>query len=270
MNLSLDQFRVMRDMVQRSSGLFFKDVKQSLFEKRVDNRCGALKCRTSEEYIARVSSDMEELSRLIEELTTNETYFFRDQEQLAAFIEDAVPRVIAVRQQCNGSVLKIWSAACSTGEEPYSLAMLLQERYPGVKYEIVATDIHRGALDTARRGLYEGRSLKDVSPKMLARFFTPVQDGFEVNHDVRKTVDFRQLNLLDEQRMRLMWNFDIIFCRNVLIYFTRETIQKITHLLYESLAPGGFMFLGQAESMHLLGGALKVVHFNRGLGYMKE
>jgi chemotaxis protein methyltransferase CheR len=189
---------------------------------------------------------------------------------LTTFSQEALPLLAEDKRSRGDRTITVWSAGCSTGEEPYTLAMLATEAVPGMNVRIIATDINARVIGVAKRGIYSGRSLKDVTPAYLERFFTKVDDGYEVIPAVRQMVEFMLLNLVDKTRMRLVAGADIIFCRNVLIYFAHPVAKQVINYFYDSLNRGGYIFLGLAESMHLFSGAFKLVKFRELYGYMKE
>lgn len=178
--------------------------------------------------------------------------------------------VLERKRQAGEKILRIWSAGCSSGEEPYSLAMLASEVVKDMKIQVVGTDINQRVLDMSRKGIYSGRSLKDVPPAFLVKYFSRNGDAYEVKPAIRDMVEFWTLNLNDKSKLRLMYNFDIIFCRNVIIYFSKDIVKQIISSFYDSLRKGGFVFLGSAESMHMFSGAYKLVKFREVFGYMKE
>jgi chemotaxis protein methyltransferase CheR len=272
MKLSLDDFKALRDLLKEKTGIFLKDEKLYFLESRLNIRCRELNCPNAQEYYRLLKYDAtgREMHVFVESITTNETYFFRDVKQLNTFAYEALPLVLAKKRAAGNPHLRIWCAGCSTGEEPYTLAILCNEVARDMLTHIIATDINTKVIDHAKRGVYVGRSLKEVPPAYLARYFTPQEAGYAVNQEIRSKIEFLPLNLVDRLRMRLINDIDFIFCRNVLIYFDHPTAKQVINYFYDSLNKSGFIFLGLAESMHLFSGAYKVMKFKELFGYMKE
>jgi chemotaxis protein methyltransferase CheR len=186
-----------------------------------------------------------EFDGLVDSLVVNETYFFREASALNVVVDDVLlPRIAA------GSSVRAWSAACSTGEEPYTLAMLLAERGQLAKVELIATDISEKALALARSGTFRARSVRSAQLPSAAREHLTLQaDRPVLARRILDAVDFRRLNLMDAERVRQLGRFDLILCRNVLIYFSDETVQRVVTLLTEVLRPGGVLLVGTCESL---------------------
>jgi chemotaxis protein methyltransferase CheR len=199
------------------------------------------------EYCDLLSKNQAEWDRLIECITINETYFFREEAQLHELSDVILP------QWSGKPSIKIWSAACSTGEEPYSLSMAIADRgsFPLNRVEILATDINKRVLGIAERGYYPKHSLcfRRTSAEMLDKYFSADGEGYRVKEFIRECVRFDFINLIDELNLERMPPVDIIFCRNVLIYFDDETTRNIIHRFYRLLNPGGYLFLGHAETI---------------------
>lgn len=272
MKLQADEFHMLRDYINEKTGIFLRDEKAYFLENRLESRFQEIHCDNIQEYyhLLKYDSSGSEMDTLTELLTTNETFFFRDSKQLYTFSQEALTQVVNNKREKGKRTLTIWSAGCSTGEEPYTLAMMAQEAARGMTIRIIATDINSKVLDIARQGIYYGRSLKDVPPQYLERYFIRSEKGFEVVPDIKNMVEFMQLNLVDRVRMRLLNDLDFIFCRNVLIYFSAPVAKQVINCFYDSLNKGGYIFLGLAESMHLFSGAFKLVKFKELFGYMKE
>jgi len=264
MELEQREFDLIRDMVYGAAGLRFEDHKRSFVQTRVGRRMAAIGCTTAREYYRHLrfhDPDGEELQKLIESLTTNETYFFREYPQLQCFANEALPEVVE-RKRALGRRLKIWSAACSTGDEPYTLAIILQACLEGVsewQVEILATDIDLQALARAQRGVYSARAVKDVPRPYLKKYFRLRSGMYHVVPEVKRMVTFAQVNLLDRHAMRCQTDYDFIFCRNVLIYFDDAARRKVLGCFYDSLLPGGFIFLGHSESVGRISAAFEMV-----------
>lgn len=216
----------------------------------------ALNVETVSEYIRilRFSDpNNSEFQKLTDLLTINETYFFRDFPQLQAFGEHCLPEVAAKKAAAGDRTLRIWSAGCSTGEEPYTLALILLEMLDDAekwKIFISAGDIDLTALEKAGKGLYGTRSLRDVPPEYLHRYFHETEGEFyNISEKIKKMVEFEHINLSEKEEIRKKRGFDFIFCRNVLIYFDDMSRKRLVDQFYVALNPGGYIFLGSSESI---------------------
>ncbi|OQX86631.1 MAG: chemotaxis protein [Candidatus Omnitrophica bacterium 4484_70.2] len=275
MELSIKDFIKFRDLIYKKTGLFFEEKKIYFLKKRLSKRMEELEIKSTVEYYQLLSfgdKSEDELQRLIDLLTTNETYFFREFEQLQAFAEYCLPEICEKKEKNSNYKLKIWSAGCSTGEEPYTLAIILLEMLDNFRLwdkEIVATDIDSVALKRAERGVYDDRSVKDVPEEYFAKYFTTQSDGYRVTIPLRKMVTFYKLNLFDDREIARHKNFDFIFCRNVLIYFNDLSRRKVVNYFYEALNPGGYIFLGHSESMSRISSAFKITRKGDFIVYKK-
>jgi chemotaxis protein methyltransferase CheR len=207
---------------------------------------------TYAEYVKflRFGADREaEFHDLASVLSNNETYFFRERAQLRALCGS-----ILTELQSTSPRIRVWSAACSTGEEPYSLAMSLLEtgRVAESNISIKATDISPRVLELCHRGYYRALSFRATEPAMVQKYFTVSGDGFVINDRVKRLVEFSSLNLMDDRRVAGNGPFDAIFCRNVLIYFDKPTQKRVVESFARALRPGGYLFLGHAESLFAL------------------
>jgi len=250
--LTDELYDLLREEIYRYSGLRFDRQAKPTFEHRLQPRLAQCGCRNFRDYYLYLRCDPrrdDELAECVDLIAVHETYFFREMSQLTNFADELLPELIARRRSHRS--LRIWSAGCSTGEEPYSLAMLLSERpeLEGWEIEITATDISRRVLQHARQAVYRENSFRSADPAYVARFFRKTADGMQLRPAPRRLVTFIRLNLLDQARQRLIWEMDAIFCRNVLIYFDQEAKQRAADLFYEKLSPGGYLLLGHAESL---------------------
>ena len=249
-----DIFRLLREFIHGYCGIYFDDGSKFLLERRLTRRLEQRQLRSFEEYYHFLRYDRkreEELAILVDNLTTNETYFFREGPQLRAFSEEILPdlrETLADRK-----VLRIWSAGCSTGEEPYTIAILLFESgdwWRDWRVEILGSDINQRVLHTARKGVYKKSAHRVTSPEMLAKYFIEEEKGnYRIADRVRELVSFSYLNLLDPHKTSLISNMDVIFCRNVIIYFDKEAKKKVIESFYEKLREGGYLLLGHSESL---------------------
>ncbi|MFP4496733.1 MAG: CheR family methyltransferase [Vulcanimicrobiota bacterium] len=275
MKLNTTDFRLFRDFVYDLTGIYFEETKKYLLERRIERRMDELGAATVREYYYLLKADNRgsEVANLINAVTTNETYFFRNISHIKLLGEELLPGLIKQKRKEGKLNLKLWSAACSTGEEPYTLAINVLENIEDIhkwNVQILANDINRQVLNAARRGVYGKRSVKEVHSYYLQKYFTPKDRGYEVTRDLKQLVRFFHMNIIDEKQMKNIKDVDIIFCRNVLIYFDTKSRKKAVDLMYDSLTRGGYIFLGHSESMSRISTAYKLVKYKNGIIYKKE
>ena len=273
--LTTEQFTRLRDIILSKLGLCFELSRSHYLEKRIEKRMQPLGLNSAEEYIRYLyfmdtsGAEMQQLANLI---TTNETYMFREFDQLRGFSDYALPEVLEAKRAKRDNRLRIWSAGCSTGEEPYTLAIILKEVLQDVddwKIDLVGTDIDETALARVRTGLYDERSIRHVPVEYLTRHFTRESDHYRVRPETASMVVAEHLNLHDRSAMRGYRRFDFIFCRNVLIYFSEESRKAIVDYYYAALNPGGYIFLGHSESVGRISNAFTLVRLGDHLAYKK-
>jgi chemotaxis protein methyltransferase CheR len=204
-------------------------------------------------------------------LTVNETYFFRESYQLKAFTDEIIPELIIRASKKNTRSLNIWSAGCSTGEEAYTIAMLLLDiaELRGWKFNIIGTDISQRVLRQARHGVYGPSAFRATDDYYQKRFFHQHADGLRINDDVRECVTFSHLNLFDADRIIMLGKMDLVFCRNVIIYFDLDAKKKVVETFYNALAEGGFLLLGHSESLMNISTQFTLRHFKNDMIYQK-
>lgn len=269
-----EEFRLIRDLIHSHCGIFFDSDAKFLLEKRLARRLDLHQLPGFKEYyhFLKYSRGREqELSDIMDVLTTNETYFFREEFQLNAFVGEILPDLKAVKEKRGDRTIRIWSAGCSTGEEPYTIAMLIMETgaFKDWKVEIVGTDISHRVLQHARKGVYGKSSFRTTSPERVNRFFQQ-QDGlYRIKDEVRGLVTISHLNLLDENRMILLGKMDVIFCRNVIIYFDQVAKRMVVESFYRVLREGGYLLLGHAESLLNTTTAFALKHLKSDMVYQK-
>ncbi|WP_244440887.1 CheR family methyltransferase [Neobacillus jeddahensis] len=250
-------------------GLRFNDRLTTLKEK-IGKRVDELNLSFGE-YAEYLKISPMEWDIIVEILTINETYFYREESQLVECCSLVLPQL---KQKIRNRPLRIWSAACSTGEEPYTLAMLIQESglFPFGTVEIIATDINKKVLQKAEKGWYHQGSFafRRIPGGMLEKHFTLTDGGYQVNGAIQKMVKFQHLNLLNQDKVAQLGNVDIIFCRNVLIYFDQDTTKQVIHSLHRNLTQGGYLFLGHAESITDLTMGFQKVDSDKTFYYRKE
>ena len=274
--LSSGQIEKLTTKIYAQLGLQFDQKKKYFLQKRVEKRMDALAVDDPEKYLFMIcyaDPDGTEMQALANLITTNETYMFREFEQLEAFADECLPEVLSAKEARGDRTLRIWCAGCSSGEEAYTLAIIVREVFPQSQFwkcEIIATDIDQNVLDMAARARYGARSVKDVPADYLGRHFIPVGDEYSVRPSTASMVTLKHLNLHDRTAMRNMRNFDFVFCRNVLIYFDGRSRKMVVDHFYNALNPGGFVFLGHSESVGRISTAFKLKRLGGHLVYVKD
>jgi len=272
--MSHEEFRLLRDFVYQYCGLHFKEESKYLLEKRLGRRLQQLRLKTFRDYYfqLRYSPQKEqELTELLNLITTNETYFFREDFQLKAFVEEILPEIRQRKLAGSDRRLRIWSAGCSTGEEPYTVAMLLLEMgiWDGWQVDIVGTDICQRVLHAARQGVYGESAFRSTKEIYRQRYFCPEEGLYRVSDRVKELVTISHLNLLDQARVSFLGHFDIVFCRNVIIYFDQVAKRRVIESFHQRLHPEGFLLLGHSESLMNLSNAFQLRHLNHDMVYQK-
>jgi chemotaxis protein methyltransferase CheR len=274
--ISVEQFQRLSQQIYQKLGLYFDERKIYFLKKRVEKRMAALGIEDPRDYVFLVSYadkngvEMQALANLV---TTNETYMFREYDQLQAFANHCLPEVLSAKQARGDRTLRIWSAGCSSGEEPYTLAMIVQDVFPQAQSwacEIVATDIDENMLARVNSARYGARSVGEVPAEYREKYLTQDGDEWVVRRRTAALVQSRHLNLSDRMAMRGMRGFDFIFCRNVLIYFDDLSRKAVVDHFYNALNAGGYIFLGHSESVGRASTAFQLRRFETHLVYVKE
>ncbi|MDO3380045.1 CheR family methyltransferase [Geoalkalibacter halelectricus] len=269
--MTSEEFRLMRELIYQHCGLHFSEDNKYLLEKRLSKQVRLHKFKSFKDYyyLLRYSKTREEeLAQAIDLLTTNETYFFREESQLRTFVEEVIPEIMARREKEGSRKLRIWSAGCSTGEEPYTLAMLLQRpELRGWNIDIIGTDISHRVLQVARKGVYGASSFRATDTSYIQKYFEDVEGKFRIVDDIRRLVNISHLNLFDNARVSLLGQMDAIFCRNVIIYFDLDAKKKVIENFFQRLHPGGFLMLGHSESLINISTRFALRHFTHDLVY---
>lgn len=274
MTLTPELYQRFVDLIYQKTGIWFETNKRYFIDKRLDERIAQLGLENYREYyqLLKFSTDPTELQQLVNRLTINETYFFRDFPQLQGFAEEVLLQIVKDKVKTGDRHIKLWSAGCSTGEEPYTLAIILLEMLPEPEkwtIEILASDINTRVLDIARKGYYNSRSVKDVPLEYLERYFTPRLEMLLLHNKVRRMVTFKVINLMEEREMKAQINYDFIFCRNVLIYFSPESRLSVLDRYYRSLKRGGYIYLGHSESVARITDAFRMERIGSSIVYCK-
>lgn len=275
MAISDKDFELLRDFIYNLCGMYFHTTKKYFLESRLTKRMESTGTKSAMDYYALLKSPRgsEELRFLLDEVTTNETYFFRCVPQLNAIETKFLPEIIEAKSKMGFRKLRIWSAASSSGEEAYTLAMILQEKRATVLkdwiIEIIGTDINETVIAQAKEGIYNAYSVRNVPDNYKKKYFREEGGKFILSPELKKFVTFNKMNLYDDTKMVFMKSFDFIFCANVLIYFDLASKSKVVQHFYNNLQPYGYFFVGQSESLHGVNDKFKTVHFPGGFGYKK-
>jgi chemotaxis protein methyltransferase CheR len=253
------EFQLLRDLIERESSIHLTDVKRELLVGRLSGHARALGCRSFGEYYARVTARGAEPDRMrmLDLISTNETRFFREAHHFRLLEERIVPEWIAAHRAGSRTAhARVWSAASSSGEEAYSVAMLLDDRLSGWHLEILGTDLSTRVLDRAKAGLWRLERSRDIPKRLLRRHMLrgvgPSAGLMKAGAQIRQHVRFMRLNL-GQPPYPISGGFDVVFLCNVLIYFSAETKRRVIAGILDKLAPGGYLFLGQAECLLMEG-----------------
>ncbi len=267
------EFRLFTDFLRSRCGLHFDEDTRYLVEKRLARRIQEAEIGSFASYLYQLRNGAnaeDEFSKIVDILTTNETYFFRESSQLSALVEEVVPEILA-RQNSSGRPVAIWSAGCSSGEEPYSIVMSGIEAglKPGRDFRVYASDISRAVLSKARRGIYREASFRETDATIRQRYFAQKEGLTRISDSVKRHVDFVHMNLLDESKVGLLGRMDVILCRNVIIYFDLETKKRVIKTFYDKLNPGSYLLLGHSESLINVTTDFELKHLSRDLVYRR-
>lgn len=267
-----EEFSRLSEFLYRRTGMVFTESKRYYVQRRVSDRMLATGATSFASYFARLRSDVAgEIEQFVNAFTVNETYFYREEHQLHCLTTDLLAE--RTRNRSRSHTIRIWSVPCSTGEEPYSIAIWLLENWPQVDaydIEIIGSDIDTHVLQAAGAGVFGKRALMRLTPDLVDRYFTALDDErWQVLDDLRQSVRFTPVNLIEPAETRPHGQFDVIFCRNVLIYFDDASRRIAAENLYENLAPGGFICLGHTESMSRISPLFEVRRFADAIVYQR-
>jgi len=269
--LTAEELRRFCDFLYARTGMQFGETKRYYIERRLHDRLAATRSASFADYLLRLRADDAETRAVISSFTVNETYFYREEHQLRCLSSSLLPEIVRTRGA--GDRIRIWSQPCSTGEEAYSIALWLLENWPLVdayNVEIVGSDIDGDALTAAKEAIYGERSLSRLPETVANAYFEPSNRGRRrLIKDLRESVTFRPANLVDRGSMKDQGLFDVIFCRNVLIYFDEDSRARAAGHLFDNLAPGGFICLGHTESMSRITDRFTVRRFPDAIVYQR-
>jgi chemotaxis protein methyltransferase CheR len=277
LKISDQEFTQLRDFIYQQSGIYVADNRKYLLENRLANRLKDLNLKSFAEYHHFLQYDpgkRQELNRLFEVVTTNETSFYRNPPQLAVFQNNVLAEVVEKQRKLGAKKLRIWSAGCSTGEEPYTIAIILHEvlraEINSWDIKITANDLSEAVLASARRGVYNDYTLRTTPKEIVTKYFIPEADKFKIKPEVKRLVNFGQINLSDRAMLKRVDRSQIVFCRNVIIYFDDEMKKNVIGSYYDNLLPGGYLLIGHSESLHNISRAFKPKHYPGAIVYLKE
>lgn len=266
-----------REVIYGISGIYQPDEKLYLLAARCGRRMKVVNAKTPAEYLEHLTTRGNreaELRLLLNEITIGETYMFRSPPQLDALRNVILPQILQAKNAMGFKRLHLWSAGCSTGEEPYTLAMFLLEEseklLAGWTFDILATDLNDNSLNTAKAGIYGDYALRNTTELLRKKYFKPHDEKrLQVTDQLKACVRFDRVNLNDDSRMTFLKGMDLIFCCNVLIYFDLASKRKVMQHFHSNLLPGGYLFLGHAESLYQVDDRFHLVHFPGTIGYWK-
>ena len=273
--LSEEEFRLLRDLIHERFGLFYDEGHRSSLRSRLEGRLASLGLMSFEDYYHYLRfgpQRTEELQRMISHLTNNETYFYREAPQLQVFADPILKSLKDRKARTGDRTLRVLSAGCSTGEEVHTLAMIIHDSgqfFWNWDVQIFGMDVDDAAVEKARRGLYFHNSFRSMSEALMDRHFVRQGTGAQVKEGIRRLTRLRQGNLLDPASFEGLAPLDAVFCRNVLIYFSDTSTLKAVRLFHDALAPGGYLFLGHAESLSRITDLFTPIRFQGAIAYQK-
>ena len=275
-SMTLEDYFSIRDYIYEKSGMYFADSKRDFVEVRVKKRVSDNNFQNFKDYyyFLKYNTSDREFKMLMDAVTINETKFFRDIPLLTAFETKVLENVIQNKANSPFKQIKILSAGCSTGEEPYTLTMILDDnklRLKNIDFQITAGDISEEALTTAKNGIYKDTQLRSTEKKYMDRYFVKdLNNNYKISPMLKNKINFRYLNLSDFRGMKMLGKFDIIFCRNVMIYFDNKFKIELVKTFYEMLNNNSYFFVGHSESLFGINNDFKMEKVNGIVVYKKE
>ena len=238
-------FELYRTLIYNESGITFTPTNRSILESRLKERLREKNVDSVATYLETVKRDKEELKGFLDSITTNLTRFFRNQAHFDAMEKFVIPEIMKIKKIAGN--IRIWSAGCSTGEEPYTIAMLMSEILPpGWSFDIIASDISLKCLMSAKEGFYAENRIVGIPDNYLAKYFDKVDGGYKVHANIQSKIKFDYHNLKNDSGQR---NLDVVFCRNVIIYFDDAAQTAVINRFWDSMAAKSFLFIGHSESL---------------------
>jgi len=265
--IEYNDLKELQIFLYKKTGLYFEERKFDYLRIKLENRLDKLRIYSLKEYLNLLKTDLKEIQQLIDEITINETYFMREIDVIDTYFS----KIIGYNHH-NFSRIKIVSAACSSGEEPYSISILVMEKYPALvdKLNIFAFDIDSNVIEKAKKGIYRQFSLRAINRSTIDKYFIKNNGEYKINDKIKETVSFYNLSIFDPRAYEIMVGSDLILSRNVLIYFGIEYKRKAVNLFYESLKDNGYLILGRSESIYNVNSKFVMVHYPNVILYKKE
>jgi len=245
--LNDNEFDLFKELIYQQSGIHFNTTNRAILESRLRNRVQVTEKETPQKYYNFLLSDPEELKFLLDSVTTNLTRFFRNIGNFDAFEKFVIPELLAYKAKCRDYTFKVWSAGCATGEEPLTIAMIMKEFLPSyMKIEIIGSDLSLKSLLTAKSGFYPDDRVKDIPEHYLNKYFERKRDGYQVKNEIMQLIKFDYHNLKYDSGLQ---NMDVVFCRNVIIYFDAEAQRNVINSFWQAMKNFSFLFIGHSESL---------------------
>ncbi|MBV5300474.1 MAG: chemotaxis methyltransferase CheR [Pseudomonadota bacterium] len=270
--ISEEDFSKFKEFFYRKTGMQFENSKRYFVDKRLIERIEATNSGSFRSYFVmlRFETTGEELQKLVNLMTVNETYFFREEYQFKCLVDSILPEI--VRKKKDDSPIRIWSVPSSSGEEAYSIAIYLLEHWSGIDrwdVEIISSDIDTEIISQAKKGHYSPRSVQNLPDKILHKYFTYKNEGYQICRDLQQAVEFTRVNIMEPLEVRSYRNMDVIFCRNLLIYFDDVSRRYAAEMFFDAMKAGGFVCLGHSESMSRISSLFRVCKFPEAIVYQK-
>ncbi|MCX7076834.1 MAG: protein-glutamate O-methyltransferase CheR [Methylococcales bacterium] len=270
--ISEEDFSKFKEFFYRKTGMQFENSKRYFVDKRLIERIEATNSGSFRSYFVmlRFETTGEELQKLVNLMTVNETYFFREEYQFKCLVDSILPEI--VRKKTDDSPIRIWSVPSSSGEEAYSIAIYLLEHWSGIDrwdVEIISSDIDTEIISQAKKGHYSPRSVQNLPDKILHKYFTYKNEGYQICRDLQQAVEFTRVNIMEPLEVRSYRNMDVIFCRNLLIYFDDVSRRYAAEMFFDAMKAGGFVCLGHSESMSRISSLFRVCKFPEAIVYQK-
>jgi chemotaxis protein methyltransferase CheR len=271
--ISDEEFKLLRDLITRKCGIYYNEKQKYIFQQKLLKRLEKNNLKTFKEYyyLLKYNCTDEELQKLYNVLAVNETYFFRENEHLIALKEQVLPEMFKTRPN---RLIKILSAGCSSGEEPFSISMVINEALKGdiSNISILGLDISQKALDMAQSGIYRKISLtfRSMENEYLSKYFEPFEDNYRLKDSIKNSVRFKQANLFDFSSFATQEKYDIIFCRNVMIYFNKKFKKELVLQFHKMLNPGGYLILSNTENLNEIDSKFELLKLGNIFMYRKN
>jgi len=263
-----EEIREIRNIIWKHSGIYIEDSKLYLLKFKTSSRLKKIRV-TPREYILLLNDSSQELKELIESITIGETQFFRDKIQIDTFFDKIFKNYIQEKKN-SPDIITILSAGCATGEEPYTLAIYMLEKFPTINFRVFGIDINENFIERAKEGKYSSYSIRGVPPLILTKYFDRIDhETWKIKDIVKKYVSFERVNLMDKLKMRLLGKFDVIFCKNVIIYFDESSRNKVAEHFWYILKKSGYLVLGPAEKIRIVSEIFEPI-FESGMFFYKK